>query len=176
MSWESDPVEKDTSRDYGRYLWPGVVLVVSSMIAAMWWIGHESSVGQTRARFQAIQISFDRRDSASQDEALKTIAQLRQRIVDGESFSKLANQYSDYENTSGRGGNWGWMIKIENDLVPAMGAFVWYGPVNELSPIIRGAKAYHLILIQERELSEIDQYEIDLKRRSRNKATNELSP
>ena len=176
MSWESDPVGKDASRDYGRYLWPGIALVVCCMIAALWWGAREAAVGQTRARILAIHINFNSMDSASQNEALETITQLRQRILDGESFSKLAKQYSDDETTAERRGNWGWKFKVKDDLFQGMGAFVWNGPVNELSPIIQSRGTYHLIIVKERNLSIADQYERDLVKRSRDKDADERLP
>ncbi|MCH7959506.1 MAG: peptidylprolyl isomerase [Candidatus Hydrogenedentes bacterium] len=176
MSWESDPVEKDASRDYGRYLWPGIALAACLMIAGLWWAGRESEVGQTRARLHAIHINFNSMDSASQNEALDTITQLRRRIVEGESFSKLAGRYSNDKTTAERDGNWGWKYKVKDDLFDGMGAFVWNGPVNKLSPIIQGRNTYHLIIVKERHLSLADQYEKEIIKRSRNKDANEQSP
>ena len=176
MSWESDPVENDASRDYGRYLWPGIALAVCLMIAGLWWAGRETEVGQTHARIYAIRITFNPMDSASQNEALETVTQLRQRILDGESFSKLAKQYSDDKTTAKRGGNWGWKLKFKDDLFEGMGAFVWNGPVNELSPIIQGRRSYHLIIVKERNLSIADQYEKEIVKRSRDKDADEQLP
>ncbi|MCH7908670.1 MAG: peptidylprolyl isomerase [Candidatus Hydrogenedentes bacterium] len=176
MSWESDPAGKDASRDYGRYLWPGIALAVCLMIAGLWWGARETSVGQTRARIHAIRISFNPMDGASQNAALETIVQLRQRILDGESFSKIAKQYSDDKTTAERGGNWGWKFKLKDDLFQGMGAFVWNGPVNELSPIIQARRAYHLIIVNERQLSITDQYKRDLGTRSRDKDADEQLP
>ncbi len=61
-------------------------------------------VTQTHARHILIRTSAD----ISDEDARQTLAQLKQRIEDGEDFAELANEYSDDPGSKIQGGDLGW--------------------------------------------------------------------
>jgi peptidyl-prolyl cis-trans isomerase SurA len=64
---------------------------------------------QVVTEYHARHIEIATNELTQSDEALKTIREIRQRIVDGhEDFAKLAKQYSKDSATAGAGGDMGW--------------------------------------------------------------------
>ena len=64
---------------------------------------------QVVTEYHAHHIEIATNELTQSDEALKTIREIRQRIVDGhEDFAKLAKQYSKDSATAGAGGDMGW--------------------------------------------------------------------
>jgi peptidyl-prolyl cis-trans isomerase SurA len=64
---------------------------------------------QVVTEYHARHIEIAVNELTSSDEALKTVREIRQRIVDNhEDFAKLAKEYSKDSNTAGAGGDMGW--------------------------------------------------------------------
>ena len=64
---------------------------------------------QVVTQYHARHIEIATNELVPSDEALKTVREIRQRIVDGhEDFAKLAKEYSKDSTTSGAGGDMGW--------------------------------------------------------------------
>jgi peptidyl-prolyl cis-trans isomerase SurA len=72
-------------------------------------VDKRSNGRQVVTEYHARHIEVAVNELTQSDEALKTIRDIRQRIVDGhEDFAKMAKQYSKDSNTAGSGGDMGW--------------------------------------------------------------------
>jgi peptidyl-prolyl cis-trans isomerase SurA len=72
-------------------------------------IEKRSNSRQVVTEYHARHIEIAVTELVPSDEALKTVREIRQRIVDGhEDFAKLAKEYSKDSTTSGAGGEMGW--------------------------------------------------------------------
>ena len=95
--------------------------------------------------------------------AYQEISDLRKRALGGESFAELAQNYSDDSLSARRGGSMGW---VEREfLTSTIDQYVWIGPVGEVSEPIESPFGFHLVLIQDRELSYTESYERRLHER-----------
>ena len=103
-----------------------------------------------------ILISFNAGDPADRQRAMELAEQIRQRLLDGESFSKLAKEYSNDPYSSQRGGSLGWSQR--GSFTDKFEDYVWNGPVGEISPIVQTNFGYHIIMVMERRLSKVDLY------------------
>jgi parvulin-like peptidyl-prolyl isomerase len=144
----------DNVKDRTKWWWLGVGLLFCLMVLAMWQWSHldpRQSVVQARH----ILIAYDMGDPAAQDRALKLAKEIRQRILDGESFSKLAETYSNDPGSAGKGGYLGTVSKGE--LVPEMEKYVWSAPIGQLSDIIKTRYGFHLVIVDYRKISKAEQ-------------------
>lgn len=162
MPWESDEGAESTGRDWARYLWAGVLLlIVAGVVLVFLPRGRDASI--TEARVKQILVMLDSNDEAGAQAAYDEIHRLRQRVLDGESFSKLAQEYSDDRWSGERGGDLGWVKRGE--LTEALDPYVWSTPVGQVSNVIVTGQGLHLILVTERHFSPAEQYEQELKQR-----------
>jgi parvulin-like peptidyl-prolyl isomerase len=144
----------DNVKDRTKWWWLGVGLVLCLMVLAMWQWSHldpRQSVVQARH----ILIAFDARDPAAQDRALKLARDIRQRVLDGESFSKLAETYSNDPGSAQKGGYLGTLKK--GDLVGEIEKFVWNAPIDQLSDVIKTRYGFHLVIVNYRKVSKAEQ-------------------
>ena len=94
---------------------------------------------------------------------MKLAKDLRQRILGGESFSKLAETYSNDPGSAKKGGYLGTVSKGE--LADTMEKYVWSAPVGQLSDVIQTQYGFHIAIVDFRKVSETDQaIEADKKR------------
>lgn len=154
---ESDPKERTA------LIWLGVIALLGAMIVVMWMLGRQEIAGRSVVRARHILISFDMADPMDRAEALKLATDLRQRILDGESFKKLAREYSSDTFSAARGGDLGFSEK--GTYVEAFENFVWEAPLNTLSDVILTSHGFHIIIVEERQLSEAEAYEQNLRKR-----------
>ncbi|MDV6319301.1 peptidylprolyl isomerase [Chromohalobacter sp. HP20-39] len=88
------------------------------------------------------------------DEQAKALAQdIRQRIVGGESFAALAQQYSDDDGSALNGGELGWVRP--GQMVPAFEDAVNDMQVGELSQPVRSRFGYHVIKLEDRRQKDV---------------------
>lgn len=85
----------------------------------------------------------------SDEEALALITELRQRILDGESFADLAQEYSDDTGSGLNGGLLDWAGRGQYVIEFEEAAFSL--PVGELSEPVRTQFGYHLLLVEDRD-------------------------
>lgn len=149
-------------KDFTPYLWWGVLLVVLIMVGLILALGKRTP-GRSEVRAKHILIKFDQGDPADRSRALELIKEIRGRLEKGESFEKLAEEYSNDPASATRGGDLGPMAKgkyqeqFEN--------YVWSAPLNELSNVVQTSYGYHLIVVTERHVSAGDAYEMELEKR-----------
>ncbi|MFT0546903.1 peptidylprolyl isomerase [Allopusillimonas ginsengisoli] len=100
-------------------------------------------VTQTHARHILIKINKVMTDQAAHDR----IEQLRQRIINGESFEDLAKRYSD-DASAPQGGDLGWLTPGET--VPAFEKAMNALQIDQVSEPVRSQFGWHLIQVLER--------------------------
>lgn len=149
-------------KDYTRYLWWGILASVLLMIGLFAAVG-ERQPKRSEVRAKHILIKCAPGDPADRARALKTVQELRERITQGESFAKLAKEYSDDPASAARGGDLGYNPK--GTFMEQFEAYAWSAPLNELGEIVQTAHGFHLIVITDRHVSDSDAYEAELERR-----------
>ncbi len=173
MSSEFDVLEEEPPKDHTKWVWLGILIAIGLMVLALWAAGRQTFGGQSIVRAKHILIQFDPRDPADRGSALEFIAELRQRIIDGESFSKLAREFSADSYSSARGGELGYQIKGAFD--DAFEEYVWEAPVGVLSDVVTTSHGLHLIVVLDRQLSKADAYHKRLLEQTIEKDTMPLS-
>ena len=163
MPWESDEEKESPRRDWVKFMWIGVALLMALGIAAMFIPWPNGSYQVTRARVSHILIKFDAKDTAAKQAAVDKANKLRQQILDGVNFSKVAADNSDDTGSSGKGGDLGWVQRGE--LSKPIDEWVWSAPLNQVSSVFISENGLHLVIVREREVSEADKYEAELKNR-----------
>lgn len=173
MSWESDAEPVEGGRDWSKYVWYGVGLAVVVMLVLLL-IPKSVPVTKTRARVKHILITFDSRNAAELQAARETAQSVRERLLDGESFSKLAKDYSDDQHSAALGGEVGWVRRGE--LTGAIDKYIWTAPLNEVSEVILTSYGLHIVVVIDREIAEAELYERRLQERIREETTGTAQP
>jgi len=154
-------------QDRTKWAWLGVIVLMVAMVTVLWLYGHRRPpVSRVNARH--ILIKCDKADPADRARALKMISEVRRRILDGESFKKLAREYSDDETSRARGGDLGYYEKGKFE--EEFEAYVWSAPIREVSDLIQTSYGFHIIEVLDRFLSEADRYEMELDEKARHAA------
>jgi parvulin-like peptidyl-prolyl isomerase len=162
MPWESEEEAVKPGRDWSRILWIVLVVLIIAGVTAMFMPKkHKHTV--TEARVRHIMIRVDAPTEEAAQAALDEITSLRERIINGESFAKLATEYSEDPSSRSRGGDLGWVRRGE--LADAIDQYVWTAPIGEISPVLMSSYGLHIVLVTERYFSEAEQYEEELKER-----------
>lgn len=156
-------------RDYTKLIWGGIVVVALLLLGALAFSGSQGT-SSTQVSLRHILVKFDAADPAQRQRALDTISSLRERILAGEDFEKLAKEYSDDPQTGARGGYLGWTDK--GVLEKSFEDYVWSAPLGELSPIVTTGYGFHLIQVLDRRYSEADRYEQELNEKVRKAPSN----
>jgi len=162
MSFEFE--EKiEEKKDYTKLLWATVAILFVVMIAAMF-LFSKNKPTQSMAVAKHILIACDFKDVADRTRALNLAKELRQRIENGESFAKLAREYSGDPTTARSGGLLPPAARGEYD--KAFEDYVWSAPVGQLSNPVATSYGYHLIEVVDRQIHEAELYENELDRRA----------
>ena len=169
MNSEFERAPKGEPKDRTPLLWIGVVLLIVVMLAVVWGLNRESST-RSRVRISQILISFDPNDPADRQRALEQARAVREQLLEGESFSRLAREYSADEWSAARGGDVGW--QHEGGLVSVIEDWVWTAPIGEVSEVLVAPYGYHIVVVTDREISRFDQYERELQERVGGPAAN----
>lgn len=162
MNSKSDPSEEPKERT--KLIWVGVIALMGVVIALMWVVNARTG-DVTQVRVKHILIKCRKDDPVDRARAHKLVMDLRERLQKGESFSKLAKDYSDDEMSAARGGDLGYYPR--NSFDPAFEEYVWSGPVGELSDVIQSSYGFHLIIIVDRHVSKADEYEMQLEKKAK---------
>ena len=83
----------------------------------------------------------------SEDEIEKKLANIRNLIVEGMSFSEAANKYSE-DGSSANGGDLGWLKT--GDIIPEFEKEMDDLDLNEISQPFKTALGWHLIMVTDR--------------------------
>ena len=165
MHSESEVLEDP--KDRTRWWWLVVGVLFIGVVVALWMQGRaKGDVSQVRAKH--ILVKFNQGDAVDRGRALELIQGLRTRIQNGESFSKLAKEFSNDEYSAARGGDLGYYKK--GSFEGNFETYVWSGPEGELSDIVQTSHGFHLIIIMDRHLSKADQYDMELEKKAKENA------
>lgn len=162
MAFEIEEAVEE-KRDYTKLLWAVVAILFVLMIGAMF-LFSKTKPKQSVVVAKHILISCDFEDVADRTRALNLAKELRQRIQNGESFAKLAREYSGDPTTARTGGLLPPVARGEYD--KAFEQYAWSAPVGQLSNPIATSYGYHLIEVVDRQIHEVELYESDLERRA----------
>lgn len=151
-------------KDRTRLIWLGVVVIFGAMVAALWIMGRPNSENSW-VRSRHLLVAYDKNDPRDRARAMELITELRDRLQKGESFSSLVKQYSDDPGSRSHGGDLGEQPK--GTFAPEFEAYVWSAPVGQMSDIVSTSFGFHLIIVDERHLSESDKHELELEQKAR---------
>jgi parvulin-like peptidyl-prolyl isomerase len=162
MPWESDEDGAKPGRDWTRIMWVAVAVVVVAGVAVMF-VPRDRNPSLTEARVRHILIRPDAQTEEAVRAALEEITQLRERILNGDNFSRLASEFSDDSLSAPRGGDLGWVGRAE--LAAEIDEYIWTAPLGEVSPTILTGHGFHLVVVTDRHFSSAEQYDRELKDR-----------
>jgi len=150
-------------KDRTLWWWAAVgILAVVLIGAALLWGRADPNV--SRVRLRHILIAYDRNDPAARARARERAEQLRQRIIEGESFRRLAREYSNDPHSAGRGGDLSYMQKGTLDTV--IEEYAWTAPIGQISEVLHSQFGYHIVRVEDRHLSAADRHDLEMKRRA----------
>lgn len=158
MAWESEN-EENSGRDWSKMMWYGIAALVAVMMV-YFLIPQGGSATTSRVRVWHILIRYDVSNPGEREAAFATINGLRESILGGADFSKLAKEYSGDPGSAGRGGDLGWVA--HGDLDDSFEGIIWTQPLNEITEVVETSHGLHIILVSNRELDEAEQYERQL--------------
>ena len=167
MEVNTDEVLEDP-KDYTKHIWMGVLGAVVLMVAVIAFQGKQVP-NSSEVNTKHILISFNPSDPADRTRALERIQDIRQQIVDGASFDKMAEKYSQDPVSAKIGGHIGPQPRGVFD--DNYEKYAWEAPENQLSEIIQSKFGYHLIVVTNRYISPSDEYEKTLDERVRDTRT-----
>ncbi len=172
MPWESEN-EESGGRDWSKLMWYGVVALLCVM-AVYLFIPKGGSATFSRVRVWHILIRYDGSNPGEREAAFETINDVRERIIDGANFSKLAKEYSGDPGSAARGGDLGW--SAHGDLDDKFEEIIWTLPLNEITEVVETNHGLHIILVSNRELDEAEKYERELHERVMEQPAEETEP
>lgn len=161
---EADVEAAVEPRDRTKLIWVAVVAAFAVMVALLW-ISQRPSEAFSQVRAKHILIKANMQDPVDRQRALARARELRKMLDEGESFEKLAREYSNDPGSSQRGGDLGYSRRGSYD--PVFEDYVWSAELNKVSDPVRTAHGYHLIVVVDRSLSAADRYEMDIQRKAK---------
>lgn len=162
MPWESDEEGVKPGRDWARIMWVGLaILILVGVIALFLPRGRSSSI--TEARVRHILVRPDVQSEEGVRAAVEEIQSLRERLLNGENFAKLAADFSDDSFSAPRGGDLGWVQREQ--LNEAIDGYIWTATIGEVSPVLVSGSGLHLVVVLDRNFSPAEQYDKELKDR-----------
>ena len=161
MTKAFDPA--DDPRDKTKLIWIGIGILLVGMVIALWVSGRVQP-NRTIVQAKHILVAFDPSDPSARSRALETITQVRTELIaDPGSFGRLSEEYSDDPQSGSRGGYLG--SSERGSFVPAFESFVWSAPIGTLSEVITTQYGFHLIMVIDRNFSDLDLYNLELDKK-----------
>lgn len=161
MSLDQEIAEEP--RDYTKWIWGAVLIMFAVMIVLLWRAGRPAP-NRSTVYCKHILVKFNAADAADRDRARQLATRLRERILAGEDFDKLARDYSNDETTAGKGGEM--RFSRSDKLETSFSDYVWQAPIGQLSDIITTSFGYHLVIVTDRHISAEEEYNLELERRA----------
>ena len=143
-------------RDYMRWVWAGIV-VLFVVLGTILYFKKDVTPQESTARVRHILIRFDAKDPAERGQALARIRDIRERVLKGEDFGELARNNSNDPGSASRGGDLGHVKKGE--LAETIDNYIWTAPIGQLSDVIITNFGFHIVVVDERRLSEADEFQ-----------------
>ncbi len=154
---EEEPVDRT------KYIWMGIIILILVMLISFW-AGRSPRPVTTSVRAKHILISFDPADPVERGRAYEHAQELRERILAGESFERIARNHSDDTVSARRGGDLGWAPR-ETYATPVE-QYVWHAEPGQVSDVIQTQFGFHLVVVEDRHIAGADLYELELERRA----------
>lgn len=111
--------------------------------ALEWYRKYKSKLGY-QVNMKHILLRPKDKTFAEEKRVNKTIKDLRNRIVSGESFEALARRYSEDPTTAKKGGDLGWLLLAELDPIIA-GNVYRMNKRGQISRVIKSKYGYHIV-------------------------------
>ncbi len=115
---------------------------------------YEDELPGAQVRARHILLNFDQRNETSRDSAQALAASLRDRVVAGESFAELAEEYSKDPASAANGGDLGFFTRT--DMVPPFADAAFALAPGEVSEPVETIYGLHLIRTEERRVTPLD--------------------
>lgn len=154
---------EEEPRDRTKFIWLGIIILFLIMVAFFWTSRSPRPVA-TSVRARHILIAYDPNDPVDRGRAYERAQALRERILAGESFERLARSYSDDSVSARRGGDLGWAPR-ETYAAP-FERYIWHAAIGEISDVIQTQFGFHIIMVDDRHIAPADLYEIEIERRA----------
>lgn len=151
------PVERDMEQElFSAYVQKKVVdrLVTEKEILDYW---RKSSV-QLRIRHILLVVPRDA-DEVKEAEVRKRAWELRDRILQGESFFDVAKNFSQDHMSSSKGGDLGFVRWGEGGYDDAFFEAAFSLKQGEISPPVRTQRGYHILRVEDKQISGLGEYE-----------------
>ncbi len=162
-----DKLEQDAPgaepKDRTKWIWAGVAALVLIMIVFLWSSSNPKPIA-TSVRAKHILISFDPADPVERGRAFERINDIREKLLAGENFERLARAHSDDSASAKRGGDLGWSPR--GAFAAPIEEFCWQAELGALSDVIQTQYGFHLVMVEDRHIADADLYEIELERRA----------
>lgn len=155
-------------KDRTKLMWGAVLVLVAVMSVAIWWSGKTSS-NTSVVRLKHILIAVKPGDTADDARARELIRDLRERIVKGADFGDIAEEYSNDPQSAARGGDIGYVQM--GSLDPAIEVYAWTAPIGKLSPVLKSGYGYHLVIVTDRHISDVDRLKMEKDREWKSQAS-----
>ncbi len=153
------------SRDYTKWIWMGIVILILVLAAVFWKAGAPKPSGSV-VRISHILLTFSPGDNAGRIRTLELAEELRERILNGESFETLASEYSQDPGSRARGGDVGFTKRDE--LVTSVEGSPWSAPIGQISEVLQSNLGFHIVKVTERNISSLEESEKELERKDQN--------
>ncbi len=150
-------------RDWTKFIWLGILLLLCLMMAAIY-IGRKPRPVTSMVRASHILVSFDANDPVDQGRAYERIQELRDRILAGENFDKIAKAHSDDSVSKRRGGDLGWAAR--GTYAAAFDEYCWKAEIGEISDILQTQFGFHIVRVDDRHIAEAERYESEIERKA----------
>lgn len=92
-------------------------------------------------------------DIGSGGDKKQTAEEIRQKLVGGAQFERMAQMYSEDESTSDTGGDWGWIER--NTLNEQLTKTAFSLKAGGISPVIRIGDSYYILFVEARKNSSV---------------------
>ncbi|MDZ4858370.1 MAG: peptidylprolyl isomerase [Candidatus Hydrogenedentes bacterium] len=141
-------------RDYTKWVWAGVIVLFVALMGILY-LYSGLTPQQSIVNARHILISFSASDPGERGRAQEQLRDIRERILKGDDFGDLAEEYSNDPGSASKGGNLGYMKK--GQLTAEIEDYVWSAPIGQLSEIIQTKFGFHLVVVDDRKLSKVDE-------------------
>jgi parvulin-like peptidyl-prolyl isomerase len=151
-------------KDNTKLIW-GAILGLFALMVLFLMLSPAPKPNESMVRVRHILIACDQTDLADRSQALQTARDLREQIVSGESFAKLAKKFSDDPSTASSGG----LLSpaARGIYAPEFERFSWSADVGETSDVLTTTYGFHIAQVIERYIDDAEIYNDNLDRRAR---------